>query len=250
MYRSECGFTLDHYFEVLEYAKKIGYAIISLREFQSSKKSFGKFIVLRHDIDFSLSYALEMAKLESDRGMRATYFILLHNDFYNVMAGEDSEILRTISKMGHEIALHIDTRFFDLKEPILPQIDREAGILENVTGKKVVSISQHYPKITPDMPEAVTLKYIYARDPKILKKMEYISDSGRNWRAKCMCNHIGKSDKLQILTHPLWWIATANSRDSTLDRFKIDAIKNTEKRVERFRQVVHSYVKEQLHQEQ
>lgn len=238
---------MDHYFEVLQLAKETGYEIITLRGIKQMKDN-SKFIALRHDIDVSLFYALELAKLEASREMHATYFILLHNDFYNVMSSQNSKIIRRIADMGHEIGLHLDTRFFNSKETILEQIDHEGKVLENITDMKVTSISQHFPKITPDMPSEVTSKYVYARDPLILEKLMYISDSGRNWRSRCMCNHIGKVDRLQILTHPLWWVATAKSRDLTLDRFKADAIRDTDLRVEKFREVVHEYVREQLHQ--
>ena len=167
-------------------------------------KTSKKFIILRHDVDLSLSYALKLAKLEADHGLRVIYFVLLHTDLYNAMSESGTKALRQMSDMGHKIGLHIDTRFFRLDKPILSQIEEECKILENITRQEVVSISQNTPIITPYLPSEFTSRYIEARDPKILEYLKYISDSGRNWRQECMCHHIGVDDKMQILVHSEW----------------------------------------------
>ena len=58
-----CDFSLRHYKEVLEYAKK-RYSFLTFSEFSKSKKKTN-IILLRHDIDYSIDKALEIAKLES-----------------------------------------------------------------------------------------------------------------------------------------------------------------------------------------
>jgi hypothetical protein len=167
-------------------------------------KTSKKFIILRHDVDLSLSYALKLAKLEADHGLRVIYFVLLHTDLHNAMSESGTKALRQMSDMRHKIGLHIDTRFFRLDKPILSQIEEECKILENIMRQEVVSISQNTPIITPDLPSEFTSRYIEARDPKILEYLKYISDSGRNWRQERMCHHIGVDDKMQILVHSEW----------------------------------------------
>jgi hypothetical protein len=71
-----------------------------------------KFIILRHVVDLSLSYALKLAKLEADHGPRVIYFVLLHTDLYNAMSESGTEALRQMSDMGHKIGLHIDIASF------------------------------------------------------------------------------------------------------------------------------------------
>jgi hypothetical protein len=62
-----------------------------------------KFIILRHDVDLSLSYALKLAKLEADHGLRVIYFVLLHTDLYNAMSESGTKALRQVSDMRHKI---------------------------------------------------------------------------------------------------------------------------------------------------
>ena len=69
----QCNFSLDHYFEVLEYAKKT-HQIVPVKDFYKLKKE-NKFLILRHDIDLSIDIALEMAKLESQHNISSTYFV-------------------------------------------------------------------------------------------------------------------------------------------------------------------------------
>ena len=40
-------------------------------------KTYDKQILLRHDVDLSLDHALDMALLEKDNDIHATYYILL-----------------------------------------------------------------------------------------------------------------------------------------------------------------------------
>ena len=43
-------------------------------------------IILRHDIDFDVDYALKMAKMENKLNIKSTYFFfLLKSNFYNIL---------------------------------------------------------------------------------------------------------------------------------------------------------------------
>jgi hypothetical protein len=61
-----------------------------------------KFIILKHDVDLSLSYALKLTKLEADHGLRVIYFVLLHTDLYNAMSESGTKALRQVSDMRHK----------------------------------------------------------------------------------------------------------------------------------------------------
>jgi hypothetical protein len=43
-----------------------------------------RYIIIRHDVDFSVDRALELAKIESKNSAYSSYFFLLHSDFYNI----------------------------------------------------------------------------------------------------------------------------------------------------------------------
>ena len=41
-------------------------------------------ILWRHDVDFSIHRASSLAKIENELGVKATYFLKLHSEFYNL----------------------------------------------------------------------------------------------------------------------------------------------------------------------
>jgi hypothetical protein len=67
-----------------------------------------RFFLLRHDIDFCPARALEMAQVEAEMGVRATYFLLLTTSHYNLLEKRFIAAPRQIVQMGHEVGLHYD----------------------------------------------------------------------------------------------------------------------------------------------
>ena len=147
-----------------------------------------KIILLRHDVDVSLDYALKMAKLEYEHGLKATYFVLLHGEYYNALSQSSQIKIKEIFDLGHEIGLHYDTSFLskDDKNAIL-QIKQESEILSNLIGKKIKSIAQHNPSISTSLNFESNSEFINPRSVDIVKEIVYISDSGHYWREGCMC---------------------------------------------------------------
>jgi len=181
-----CNFGIAHYFETLNAYHDAGYSITPVSDYFQGH-TFNKHILLRHDVDLSLDYALELALLEKDNGIKATYYILLHSGLYNSAEILGTEKIRDIRRAGHEIGLHVDSRYY------LGQI--EFSLLEHIAQCDVTTWCHHLVTLTPalDMPRnASTIPY------------KYLSDSGMNWREGCMCKHINEYDKLQILVHPCW----------------------------------------------
>ena len=215
-----CNFSYKHYLEVLDYAKK-KYSIGTLKEFHKLQKK-QKFIILRHDVDFSLDYALKLANLENKHDVRSTYFVLLHSQYYNALSNHNISIINKISELGHEIGLHYDTEFMPKSsKKINEQILKEIAIISDIIGMKVVSIAQHNVTISPVLNPNKIKGFMNTQDPEISKMSVYISDSVQKWRRGCMCNHIGKENRLQVLTHPMWWTKDSKSRKNILDDFRI-----------------------------
>lgn len=42
-------------------------------------------ILLRHDLEFSVPIALQITEIEAELGIRSTYFVQLHREFYNTL---------------------------------------------------------------------------------------------------------------------------------------------------------------------
>ena len=235
----KCEFSLQHYLNVLNSVKK-NYSIGTVGEYQNlSKKK--KFIILRHDVDFSLDYALEMAKKETQENIRSTYFILLHSFFYNPFDEKNTSNIKKISKLGHEIGLHYDSSFFPKSsKKEIKLIKKEINMLEEITGKKVVSVAQHIPSETRKIYANLKKQnLISALSPKMLKSVKYISDSGHYWRVGCLCQHVNKHDRLQILTHPIWWVNWNHSRKEILKKFEKDEKIKLRLQIDSYKKMVH-----------
>src|SRR6185503_11913586 len=66
-----CGFTLEHYREILRAAREGGYRFAAFADSPVDGD-----LLLRHDIDLSLEAAIEMAELEAEEGATATYLLM------------------------------------------------------------------------------------------------------------------------------------------------------------------------------
>ena len=189
-----CGFNLDHYFETIEEYRRAGYSTGPVSSFQTISKD--KHILLRHDIDVSLEYGAALAMEESKRGYTASYYILLNSPFYNAFDLESIHTIQAINNAGHEIGLHLDTRFFDASM---------FALLGNIIDKPVTQFSHHSPSDTPPIPNYVENVFFNATYP-LRFGYKYLSDSGKNWREGCFCKWIDKADKIEVLMHPIWWL--------------------------------------------
>lgn len=215
--KMKCEFSFAHYIETLLRFKKNNYKIGKVCDFNELAKN-DSFIILRHDVDFSLEHALKIAKIEARIGLQSTYFILLHSPYYNALSKSNMMIIKEISSLGHEIGLHYDTDLLHWSvKKTNSVIQNEISIIEMITNKKVMSIAQHNTSIAQNRLNLKSYDLIDANSNTIQSSVTYISDSVQNWRSGCMCNHVMHTKKLQILTHPIWWDDYQKPRDLILN---------------------------------
>lgn len=65
-----------------------------------------KFILMRHDIEYSVKRAYVLAKVESGMDFTSSYFFQWTNNSYNVLSQGNIDMLCDIHEMGHIIGLH------------------------------------------------------------------------------------------------------------------------------------------------
>lgn len=63
-------------------------------------------IAVRHDVDHNLEYALQFARWEASRGIRATYFVL--PGAWYAQEPSFGPLLHELEALGHEVGLHSD----------------------------------------------------------------------------------------------------------------------------------------------
>ena len=110
-----------------------GREVVPLQEFADGRGD----LALRHDVDSSLESALELARREHQRQLRATYFVLHTAPYWS---GPDLvERLRELQSLGHEIGFHNDlvtlerTQNVDIEEYARRELERlRAGGIEIV----------------------------------------------------------------------------------------------------------------------
>ena len=96
-----CGFSLQHYRELLESASDAGYRWSTFDQEPQAGD-----ILLRHDVDLSLDAALEMAELEAELGARSTYLLMTQSVFYNLGSSQGRRALNRLRELEHGVGLH------------------------------------------------------------------------------------------------------------------------------------------------
>jgi peptidoglycan/xylan/chitin deacetylase (PgdA/CDA1 family) len=170
------------------------------------------FILWRHDCDMSLNRALEIARIDQEFGVRSTFFIMVRSNFYNILEKTQTDIVREIVKLGHEIGLHFDAsyhnsidRVFNLEDSII----MDSKYLEDVAQVPLDVFSFHNP--SSEILENDNLEYgglINCYSKYLRQLTDYGSDSNGYWRHEPIPEILKDEDKkrLQILTHPEWWL--------------------------------------------
>lgn len=96
-------FTHKIYKELLEALIEKNYQFITVEEYFSSNYEKNKpFIMMRHDVDRRINSSLEMAKLEYNLGLKATYY-------FRVPYTYKPKSIKAIASLGHEIGYHYES---------------------------------------------------------------------------------------------------------------------------------------------
>lgn len=162
-------------------------------------------LIIRHDVDFCLQRATEMAKIETEIGVSATYFILLSSEFYNLFTPQSQRSLREILDGGHKIGLHFDPTVYDDLEW---GVKKEKQALEMMIKEDVTIMSFHRPhqEWLNSSYRISNLPHTY--EPRYFSEIAYVSDSRGDWHHGHPFDHaaVEAGRAMQLLTHPIWWM--------------------------------------------
>ena len=215
-------FTETEYRSLLMLAKK-NWRFVPFRESMQQ----GKICLWRHDIDLSVHRAARLAHLEADEGLRATYFVLPHSTFYNILEREVRDLLRTIAHLGHDVGLHFDARFYDIDrlepEGVKQKIAFEKAMLETAIDVPIVAVSYHDgDQIPPELKlqDDHLVGLVNAHSRYIRERFGYCSDSNGYWRYRRLRDVLeaNEDERLHVLTHPGWWVPEAMSPRDRISR--------------------------------
>ena len=198
-------FTESNYIKLLELAKTQYKNFVFFNE----TNDFENFVIWRHDVDISMHRALALAKIEARKGIKSTFFVLITSENYSLFEKDIRNILIEISELGHSIGLHFDANYYDIsnKEDLEKYLTSEKTILENIINKNIDVFSFHVPIANKfDIDDYILAGMINVYSSHF-KDIDYTSDSGGIWRHRRLQEVLEKKDnnKLQVLTHPVWW---------------------------------------------
>ena len=173
-----------------------------------------KFCVIRHDVEFSVDRAYDLAKYEHSLGIKTSYMFQIRNNCYNVFSDKNLSKIELIAGMGHEIGLHAhmdalkDTRYID------SYIKNDVNILSALTGFIIDRFSFHRPKrehleLNLNIPNIINTydkKYFHLTEDLCNLNVTYLADSQHKWNyGHPLDLNLKVINKLQLLTHPYSW---------------------------------------------
>lgn len=218
-------FSKQGYTSVLKNAKEKGFHFLRFSEMHTATKTNTKYCLIRHDIDVSLKCALEMAQIEYDLGISATYFLMLRSPAYNLLGRYAYSVLEKIKEMGHEIALHFDAAHPAVQSnDIVNEILKELKILETISKQNIKAVSFHQPSLAMLNGDIMIPDVINTYHKEQMKGWCYVSDSNRIWKEYDAISVFDNQmhTHVQLLTHPIWWIYDDISTEDAWDRAVID----------------------------
>lgn len=168
------------------------------------------YVLWRHDIDFSLEQAVKIAEIEHRSNIRSTYFVHLHNDFYNALDSESFLLIKKIISCNHSIGLHFDINYYDIRssERLNYWLKFEKNILENLFGEEIQVFSFHNTnEISMSFEDESYAEMINTYSNYFKTQVSYCSDSNGYWRYRKLVDVLNDDfvTQLQVLTHPVWW---------------------------------------------
>ncbi|MBK9716739.1 MAG: hypothetical protein IPO85_04340 [Saprospiraceae bacterium] len=198
-------FTRKNYRELLRFAKK-NHNFVSFTEFDPNSTD----ILWRHDVDFSMHAARKLAIIEESEGVKSTFFILLHSEFYNLFEIEIHNLVKDIISLGHDIGLHFYSKYYNIinEVELIKKLNLEKEFIQDIFNCEIKVFSFHNPEIFDlNCEKDVYANMINTYSYNFKNEIAYCSDSNGYWRHQRLEDFLKANliKPIQVLTHPEWW---------------------------------------------
>ena len=108
-----------------------------------------KFVIMRHDVEYSVDRAYALAKVESSMDFTSTFFFQWTNNSYNILSRRNQDLIKDMHERGHVIGLHYALNGLTDMQEVRHQIKKEMDILSEMFGFPITQFSVHRP--SPDV---------------------------------------------------------------------------------------------------
>ena len=176
-----------------------------------------KFIIMRHDVEYSVERAYELSRVEQSMDFVSTYFFQWTNNSYNVLSRRNLDMIKDMHERGQHIGLHFALNGVTDMTEVRKRIQKEADILSEMFGFAIKEFSIHRPSkdVLRENIKLDGLLNAYQDDfftfaEQVTEEtpvaVKYMSDANHIWRYGYPDEkNITGYDKVQILTHPFAW---------------------------------------------
>ena len=206
-------FTINKYKELVSALKDAGYEFVTYAEYAEGRRA-DKLIVMRHDVDKLVERARQLAEVENDMGVRASYY------FREKFIDDDSDEIRYIGSLEHEVGYHYEELVMEKGD-----VDKAyAMFVRNIDKMRQVAdvrtITMHGSPMSRFDSKDMWRVYDYKKlgligEPQIdvdWSEMFYLTDTGRSW------NGVSRRDK--VAERALAWKAKGWVYEKTDDVIK------------------------------
>lgn len=178
-------FTMSKYKELCLTLLSNNYTPLTVYSYlKMERQSNDRLIMLRHDVDRKPDKALQMAKLESDLGIKSTYYFRCVKGIFNL------GIMARINSYGHEIGYHYEvlSKAKGDYEKAIELFRRELDEFKKIC--KIQTICMHGSPLSRYDNRDLWKRYDFkefglAGEAYLsIKDVSYFSDTGRSWNWK------------------------------------------------------------------
>lgn len=206
-------FSFEDYQKIIRLVKESGRAA-NFRE----ALTMDRFIIVRHDVEFSVDRAYEISLLESEMDFCSTFFFQWTNNSYNILSKRNMDKIKQMYHNGHKIGLHYAVCGLMEMGQIRAQIAKEMRVLSEMFEFEISEFSIHRPSgellrenihlpgvLNAYQDDFFTFAENVTADTPL--KVRYFSDAQHRWNYGLVpdAETLEKYDKIQILTHPYSW---------------------------------------------
>lgn len=205
-------FSYDDYREILSIIQSTG-CQCGYKEAVNKER----FIIMRHDVEYSVERAYQMAKVEQSMDFVSTFFFQWTNNSYNILSRRNMDMIKDMHERGQHIGLHFALNGMTDMQQIRGRIKTEMDILSEMFGFAITEFSIHRPSkdvlrenikldgiLNAYQDDFFTFAENVKEDTEL--KVKYMSDANHIWRYGYPDEaNITKPDKVQILVHPFAW---------------------------------------------
>lgn len=217
------------------------------------------FLIMRHDIEFSIDRAFRLSQIESGMDFSSTYFVQITNNSYNPFSRKNVQLLRKMADNGHTIGLHYHLNGQRDAVQVRDGVRDQLRIMSEMLGMQINCFSFHRPvkevyyysiQIPNTFNAYSPAFFTFAEqvDEQTELEVKYIADSKHRWNyAYPDYQTFMRYPKIQLLIHPFSWTETGydnlNNFRTLIEEKQDELIATLDDEFQRFREVKDQLIK-------